>query len=93
MTARTTAAALAATLALCACGAEVQNESYSKVSTFEDTYDVRTRTVVRSNGSTYVTSAVDVRGYWSPCKIDSPGDCEAAARRGENMVRNGGIGR
>ena len=66
MTVKPTLAGLAALLCLGACGAEIQNETYSTVSTFDDTYDVRTRNLLRADGSSYQASAVEVRGYWYP---------------------------
>ena len=92
MTVKPTLAGLAALLCLGACGVEIQNETYSTVSTFDDTYDVRTRNLLRADGSSYQSSAVEVRGYWYPCLIDSPGDCKAAAERGEATLNDRGFG-
>lgn len=76
-----------AAASLAGCGT-VQNETYSTVSTFYNTYQVRTR-VIEQGGQTYTTSSVRVNGFYYPCLIDSPGDCEAAARRGENRFDRG----
>ena len=79
------ALAAIACVSLSACGATVQDERYSQVSTFNGTYEVRTRTIDYEDGRRHTRSDVKVGGYWYPCKIDSPGDCEAAAEVGEDM--------
>ncbi|WP_187429471.1 hypothetical protein ROLI_032610 [Roseobacter fucihabitans] len=69
-----------ALLALGAC-ATVSSETISTVVVDGEAYDVRTRTIEGANGS-YETSSVRVNARYYLCILDSPGDCEAAARRG-----------
>lgn len=85
MTPKTIAVCAIALSVMSGCGAAVQDERYSQVSTFNGIYDVRTRTIIYEDGRRHDRSDVRVGGYWYPCKIDSPGDCKAAAERGEDM--------
>lgn len=68
-------------LALGAC-ATVAEEQLSSIVVDDESYVLRTRTIEGPNGSFETTSA-RVRGKYFICKIDSPGDCEAAVRRGK----------
>ncbi|WP_299830166.1 hypothetical protein [uncultured Roseobacter sp.] len=67
-------------LALGAC-ATVAEEQLSTIIVDDESYVLRTRTIEGPNGPFETTSA-RVRGKYFICKIDSPGDCEAAVRRG-----------
>lgn len=69
-----------ATFALGAC-ATVAEEQLSAIVVDGESYTLRTRTIQGPNGPFETTSA-RVRGGHFLCKIDSPGDCEAAVRRG-----------
>lgn len=76
-----------ATLALGAC-TTVADEQLSAITVDGKSYTLRTRTIEGPNGSFETTSA-RVRGGYYLCKIDSPGDCEAAVKRGlETSVIN-----
>ncbi|WP_299865350.1 hypothetical protein [uncultured Roseobacter sp.] len=68
-------------LALGAC-ATVAEERLSSIVVDDESYVLRTRVIETENGSFETTSA-RVRGKYFICKIDSPGDCEAAVRRGK----------
>lgn len=68
-------------LALGAC-ATVAEEQLSSIVVDDESYVLRTRTIEGTNGAFETTSA-RVRGKYFICKIDSPGDCEAAVRRGK----------
>ncbi len=67
-------------LLLGAC-ASVVDESTGTVLVNGRAYELRTRTMEGPNG-TFQTTQVMVRGMPQVCKPDSPGDCEAAVRRG-----------
>lgn len=69
-----------ATLALGAC-TTVAQERLSTIDVDGESYVLRTRTIEGPNGP-YETTSARVRGAHFLCKIDSPGDCEAAVRRG-----------
>ncbi|MEM9636825.1 MAG: hypothetical protein AAGA94_04205 [Pseudomonadota bacterium] len=69
-----------AVLALGAC-ASVAEERLSTIVVDGQSYVLRTRTIESPNG-TFETTSARVRGKHFICKIDSPGDCEAAVRQG-----------
>jgi hypothetical protein len=71
-----------APLILGAC-ATVVSETRQPLVVGNATYEVRIRTMEGPNG-TFQTADAMVGGVSVPCRIDSPGDCEAAARRGIN---------
>lgn len=70
---------------LTACSDTTGSETYSTISINARDYTVRTRTVTRTDGSNYLTSAVRVGGHWRPCIVDSPGDCEKTALQGRDF--------
>jgi hypothetical protein len=80
---RLTSLSLCAALLLPACSTVLDESRQSFTSASGFTYEVRTRTMQGPQG-TYQTSDALAGGVATPCRIDSPGDCEAAARRGIN---------
>lgn len=74
-----------ACLTLGAC-ASVTDERLSTLVVNGEEYTLRTRTLEGPNGSFETTSAI-VRGKAFVCRIDSPGDCEAAVRIGRESSR------
>ncbi len=72
-------------LSLGAC-ATVTDERLSSIVVDGREYTLRTRTIDGPNGAFETTSAI-VRGKAFICKIDSPGDCEAAVRIGRETRR------
>ncbi len=76
-----------ALLALGAC-ATASADRLSTVTVDGREYELRTRTIDGPGGQ-FETTSVRVRGGYALCKIDSPGDCAAAVRRGrESGVRD-----
>ncbi|MGC3939218.1 hypothetical protein ACOTTU_15550 [Roseobacter sp. EG26] len=73
-------ATLISLFVLSAC-ASVSNETFSPIVVDGDTYQLRTRTIEGPNGA-YETTSARVDGIYYLCRINSPGDCEAAVRRG-----------
>lgn len=63
--------------------APVSNETFSTITVEGRPYELRTRTIDGPNGP-YETSSVLVRNNYYLCKPDSPGDCEAAVKTGQN---------
>jgi hypothetical protein len=72
-------AALAACALLLSACATVTNETFSTIMVDGESYKVRERTLEGRNGP-IKQSSVWVKGGYSLCIIDSPGDCEAAIR-------------
>jgi uncharacterized protein YceK len=68
--------------------ATVLDETRQEIVVNGKTYEVRTRTIEGPQG-TYVSSAAIVYGSAHPCILNSPGDCEAAVRRGLNRFDDG----
>lgn len=77
---------IALSLSLTACGT-VEQETFTPIVVDGRTYELRTRTIDGPNGSYQTTSAMVGRIAYL-CKIDSPGDCEAAVRRGRDEVED-----
>ena len=67
-------------LLLAACSTVV-SESSSSIVVDGERYELRTRVTNGPNGQYETTSAI-VGGMSNTCIPDSPGDCEAAVRRG-----------
>lgn len=63
---------------LSACATET-GETFSTIMVDGESYQVRERTLEGRNGP-FKQSSVWVKGGYSLCIIDSPGDCEAAIR-------------
>lgn len=69
---------VACVVLLAACSAVIE-ESTSTITVDGRSYDLRERILDGPNGPVKQTS-VWVKGGYSLCLIDSPGDCEAAVR-------------
>lgn len=74
---------LAATACITAACASVTNETFSTIILDGRSYELRTRTFDGPDGA-YQTSSVRVNSNYYLCKPDSPGDCQAAVKRGRN---------
>ncbi|MBW4710405.1 hypothetical protein KX928_21655 [Roseobacter sp. YSTF-M11] len=71
---------LASALLVSAC-ATVTDQTVSSVVVNGDSYEVRTR-MIEGPGGSYETSSARVNNQYFLCRRNSPGDCEAAVRRG-----------
>lgn len=72
-------AALAICAILLSACATVSDETFRTIMVDGESYQVRIRTLEGQNGPVK-QSSVWVKGGYSLCIIDSPGDCEAAIR-------------
>jgi hypothetical protein len=77
-------ALVACALLLTACGS-VTNQQVSTIVVDGNAYEYRQRTIDGQGGS-YTSTSVRVGGSYYNCLPDSPGDCEAAVRRGLSRI-------